>query len=98
MSALTHDQVRHIAKLARITLREEQVERFASELTSILDYVEQLQEVDTKDVKPLKHVTGLSNALRKDERVHEEIDPDALLDASPLPVVEHQIQTDSAHG
>lgn len=98
MSQLTQEQVRHIAKLARLTLSDEQVERFSKELTSILTYIEQLQEVDTTGVTPLAHVTGLSNVFRPDEIAQEVVDADALLNASPLPVLEHQIQTDSAHG
>lgn len=61
------DQVRHIAKLSRLALTEEEEKKFATELSSILTYVEQLQEVDTKDVEPMANITGLSNAWREDE-------------------------------
>lgn len=99
MPALTPDQVRHIAKLARLTLSEEEVEPLAKELTSILSYVDMLQEVDTKGVEPTAQVTGSRNALRADE-LHPSVlaSPDDLLAQSPLPIADHQIETPSAHG
>lgn len=98
MSSLTQDQVRHIAKLARLTLTDDQAERFSKELSSILNYIEQLQEVDTENVEPLAHVTGMTNSFRADEVRQSAADSDSLLETSPLPIIEHQIQTDSAHG
>ena len=98
MPSLTHDQVRHIAKLARLELSDEEVAKYATELTSILGYVEMLQEVDTKDVEPTAQVTGQKNALRADEIRTPLALPDALLATSPLPIAEHQIETLSAHG
>ena len=98
MANLSADDVRHIAKLARLTLSDQEVEKFSKELSSILAYVELLQEVDTKGVEPTAHVTGLSNELREDTVEESEVSVDALLDTSPLPIVDHQIQTPSAHG
>ena len=98
MAKLSSDDVRHIAKLARLNISEDDVERFSKELTSILDYVDMLQEVDTKDTEPTAQVTGLSNAFREDTICETGPEPDALLDTSPLPITENQIQTPSAHG
>jgi len=98
MATLSSDQVRHIAKLARLTLSDAEVKKFCTELTSILSYVERLQSVDTKGVEPLKNVTGQQNAWREDVVSSDETDPDALLACSPLPVVDRQIKTPSAHG
>jgi aspartyl-tRNA(Asn)/glutamyl-tRNA(Gln) amidotransferase subunit C len=99
MPALTPDQVRHIAKLARLELSEEEVASLATELTNILGYVDMLGEVDTKGVEPTAQVTGLHNALREDAlRSVPLADPDVLLATSPLPIVDHQIETPSAHG
>jgi len=98
MSNLTADQVRHIAKLARLNLTDEEVAKFAPELTSILDYIEMLQEVDTKNVEASTQVTGISNGNRIDEIRTDSPDPDALIKTSALPIVDHQIQTPSAHG
>jgi aspartyl-tRNA(Asn)/glutamyl-tRNA(Gln) amidotransferase subunit C len=99
MIQLTPDQVRHIATLARLRLSEEEVTRFTSELTGILQYVEMLGNADTKGVEPTAQVTGQTNALRADEIYATPLaSPDALLGTSALPIVEHQIQTPSAHG
>ena len=98
MVTLTTDQVRHIAKLARLTLSDAEVEKFTTELTSILEYVDRLQKVDTKNVEPLKNVTGQRNAWREDSVTDDGTSPDALLDCSSLPIVDRQIKTPSAHG
>ncbi len=98
MPALTRDQVLHIAKLARLTLRPEEVDTMTSELSSILHYIDVLNDVNTENVEPTAQVTGLENALRDDEVRPSEAAPDALLACSPLPIVEHQIQAPHAHG
>ena len=96
--ALTPDQVRHVAKLARLTLTDAEVEKFTKDLGGIFDLIETLREVDTKDVQPTAQVTGLSNVARADTIRTDAPAPDALLATSPLPVREHQIETPSAHG
>ena len=53
--------------LARIKLTGEEEETPSKDLSSILDFVNQLNEVDTKDVKPIDQVTGLDNIMREDE-------------------------------
>lgn len=98
MAKLTLDQVRHLAKLARLTLTPEEETRFCKELTDILQYVETLQQVNTDGVEALSQVTELENVYRDDCVRQECIPPDAILGCSPLPIVEHQIQTPSAHG
>lgn len=99
MPALTLDQVRHIAKLARLEITDDEAASLATELTSILAYVDMLQEVDTKGVEPTAQVTGMTNAFRADElRGAPLASPDELLGTSPLPIVDHQIETPSAHG
>ncbi|MEK7590964.1 MAG: Asp-tRNA(Asn)/Glu-tRNA(Gln) amidotransferase subunit GatC [Patescibacteria group bacterium] len=98
MTKLTQDQVRHIARLARLRLREDEVEKYANELTKILGFIEQLSEVDTKNVEPTAQVTGMQNRFRDDEMGGIGTSPDALLHVSPLPIVDHQIVTPSAHG
>ena len=99
MPKLTGDEVRHIAKLARLELTDDEVSRFTTELTSILSYIDQLREVDTKDVAPTAQVTGTTNVLRDDVILDPQLaNPDALLGTSPLPIVDHQIETPSAHG
>lgn len=98
MTRLTKEQVRHIAKLARLRLTEDEVSRYSKELTSILQYVNVLQEVDTKGVEATEQVTGRTNALREDAIQNAGTDPDKLLSCSPLPLSDHQIVSPSAHG
>ena len=97
VAQLTHDQVRHIAKLARLRLSDAEVEKFSTELTAILQYVDMLQEVNTEGVPPTEQVTGLSNALRDDVPLQGTLGSD-LLACSPLPIVDNHIETPSAHG
>lgn len=98
MSALTRDQVLHIAALARLTLKEEEVDKMTKELTSILTYIEVLNEVNTTHIEPTAQVTGLTNALRDDTVIPSEAKPDDLLGTSPLPITDHQITAPHAHG
>lgn len=63
---LTRDEVEHLGRLARLALTDEEKERYATELSAILEFVEQLQEVDTTDVEPTSQVTGLEDVYRED--------------------------------
>ena len=98
MTSLSSDDVRHIAKLCRLHLSDAEVEKFSKELTNILTFVEKLKEVDTKKVEPTPQATGLRSVFREDEIAADGPAPDALLSTSPLPIIDHQIQTPSAHG
>ena len=64
---LTLEEIKHIAKLARIELTGEELEKFRSDLAQILGYIEVLKTVDTDGVEPLAQVTGLQNVFREDE-------------------------------
>lgn len=64
---LTEKDVRHIASLANLNLSEAEVEKFRLQLSEILDYVEILSRVDTKNIEPTSQVTGLENVKREDE-------------------------------
>lgn len=59
--------VKHIAKLARLGITEHEEEKFQKELSSILDYVGELNKVDTEGVEPLSGGTDLANVFREDE-------------------------------
>lgn len=63
---LGRDEVMHVANLARLTFSEEELDRFASQLSEILDYVEQLGELDMEGVEPMAHVHDIVNAFRED--------------------------------
>jgi len=64
--ALTKKEVEHIALLARLKITDEEVEKFSHQLSQILEYVEQLQQVNTDGVELTAQVTGLENVLRDD--------------------------------
>lgn len=88
---LTKDQVKHVAALARLGLSDVETEKFQSQLSGILDYVEQLGKVDTEGVLPTAQVTGLLNVTRED--VPDALaDPRELLGCSQLPIEKGQIK------
>jgi len=64
---LSRDDVLHVAHLGRIHLSDDDVAKFADQLSSIVDYVNQLSELDTDGVEPLVHALSLRNVLRADE-------------------------------
>ena len=64
--SVSTEQVRHIARLARIAMSDEEIERLAPELNNILGWVEQLGEVDTDGVEPLATVIDQKLRLRDD--------------------------------
>ncbi|MEK7071691.1 MAG: Asp-tRNA(Asn)/Glu-tRNA(Gln) amidotransferase subunit GatC [Patescibacteria group bacterium] len=64
---LTEEEVKHIAKLARLGLTEKEVEKYQKDLSDILGYVEKLKEVNIEGVEPTSHSVLLENITRKDE-------------------------------
>ncbi|MBC2715355.1 MAG: Asp-tRNA(Asn)/Glu-tRNA(Gln) amidotransferase subunit GatC [Desulfobacteraceae bacterium] len=64
---LTKEEVLHVATLARLNIDESLIDTFADQLGDILEYVETLDRLDTKDVPPTFHAVDKSNAFRKDE-------------------------------
>jgi len=83
MAKLTRDDVFKLAQLARVRLTEDETEHYAEEISSILEYVEQLDSVDTQDLKPTNQVTGLSNVWREDEVIDYGYKPEDLLKNVP---------------
>ncbi|CDO04264.1 aspartyl/glutamyl-tRNA(Asn/Gln) amidotransferase subunit C [Oceanobacillus picturae] len=67
MADISKDQVKHVAHLARLAVTDEEVDKFTEQLSSIITYAEQLNELDTDGVEPTTHVLDLKNVLRKDE-------------------------------
>lgn len=82
---LTKEQVQHIAHLARIELTPEEEERFEHELSAILQFVDQLNEVDTSGVQPMTGGTHLEQVMRKDGEISEYLEHRSarLIDAAP---------------
>jgi aspartyl-tRNA(Asn)/glutamyl-tRNA(Gln) amidotransferase subunit C len=63
---ITTEEVLHVAHLARLEIDAAAVERFAGQIGEILDYVDQLKQVDTRGIKPTTHALALTNAFRED--------------------------------
>ncbi|OGQ99250.1 MAG: asparaginyl/glutamyl-tRNA amidotransferase subunit C [Deltaproteobacteria bacterium RIFOXYD12_FULL_55_16] len=64
---ITPEEVRHVARLARLSLSEAEVEKTTLQLDDILSYVEKLGELDTTGVLPMTHALDIRNAFRADE-------------------------------
>lgn len=64
---ISKNEVQHIAELARIGLTDEELEKYSQDLSGILDWIDQLKEVDISGVEPTKHITGVKNISRQDE-------------------------------
>jgi aspartyl-tRNA(Asn)/glutamyl-tRNA(Gln) amidotransferase subunit C len=79
---LDRDQVLHVAKLARLQLTDDEVERFGGELSKITDWIDKIGELDLDDVNPTSHVVEVENALRADEP-HESLAPEVALASAP---------------
>ena len=78
---LTLEEVKKIAHLSRIELSDSELEKFQKDLSSILDYVEDLKNVDTEGLEIVSSVTGLENVLRADKPVLIDYQEDILSNA-----------------
>ena len=67
MAKLSREDILKLARLAQLKLTDEEIVKFQKEISEILGYVEQLQNVNVKGLKPTYQVTGLKNVTRKDE-------------------------------
>ena len=79
---IDRDQVLHVARLARLRLTDEEIERMTGELSDILEHIEAIQALDLDDVEPTSHVVPLENALRRDEP-RESWDRERVLEGAP---------------
>lgn len=70
---LTKEEVKHIAKLARLGITQKEEERFAKDLSSILDYIEKLKEADVSNIDPMNYSLGIENVMRLDEASEKSI-------------------------
>jgi len=81
---IDRDQVLHVARLARLALSDEEIERMSGELPAILEHVERMNELDLDGVEPTSHVVALENVLRADEP-RPSWDRDRVLEGAPDP-------------
>lgn len=80
--SLTPEQVRKVALLARLDLTPEEEAKFASQLSGILDYFEQLSELDVTDVQPTTRAIDVSNVTRQDQ-LQPHSDREEILEGAP---------------
>ena len=66
MSKLTKEFVMHIADLSRLAFNDEEIEKLTDELNAIVQYAEQLNELDTSNVEPTTHAVNIRNVMRED--------------------------------
>jgi aspartyl-tRNA(Asn)/glutamyl-tRNA(Gln) amidotransferase subunit C len=64
---LEKDEIKHIASLARIGLKEDEIEKHQKEFSVVLDYFKKLENLDTEKVEPIGHITGMHSILRADK-------------------------------
>lgn len=79
---LSNEEVRKIADLAKLELSDEEVGRYAEQLSTILDYFQRLQAVDTSQIEPTASVLPLKNVMRGDEP-GEPLPPDKVIANAP---------------
>lgn len=80
--SISKKDVQHVANLSRLSLTEDEIDVYTSQMNSILDFVEKLNEIDTTDVKPMSHALDIVNAFRDDE-VKESITSELALKNAP---------------
>jgi aspartyl-tRNA(Asn)/glutamyl-tRNA(Gln) amidotransferase subunit C len=64
---IDREQVLHVARLARLRLAEDEIDRMSRELSTVLDHIEKISELDLEGVAPTSHVVEVENVLRPDE-------------------------------
>lgn len=78
---ISKEEVLHVANLARLSLDEAAIERFADQIGTVLEYVDKLNQIDTEGVTPTSHAIFLSNAFREDVVLDHLERDDALANA-----------------
>ena len=63
---ITHEEIKHVAQLARLELSSSEIEKMAGHLDRILGYVDKLSELNTEGIKPTTHALSINNAFRED--------------------------------
>jgi aspartyl-tRNA(Asn)/glutamyl-tRNA(Gln) amidotransferase subunit C len=81
---IDRDQVLHVARLARLRLSDEEVERMTGELSGILEHIDRIGNLDLEGVEPTSHVVALENVLRPDEP-RPSLPQDVALASAPDP-------------
>ena len=82
MKRISSDQVKKVAQLARLELNENEIHKHAEQLEKILDYIKQLEKINTENIPCTTRAIEVVNVFRKDENKNYE-NPDKLLDLAP---------------
>ena len=80
--AISKEDVRYIANLARIGLTDKEIEHFQTQLEGILTYIDQLRKLDVSAIEPTAHVLDVKNVTRPDQ-VRPSLNPKDVLDSAP---------------
>jgi len=83
MAKLTREDILNLARLVRLHLSEDEIVRFQKEVSAILEYATQLQNVDVDRIEPTYQVTGLHTVTRPDEVIDYGLDKESLLKNVP---------------
>ncbi|MCD7740433.1 MAG: Asp-tRNA(Asn)/Glu-tRNA(Gln) amidotransferase subunit GatC [Candidatus Gastranaerophilales bacterium] len=78
---ISTDDVKHVAKLARLELTEDEINKYSKQLGDILKYVEQMNEVDTTGIEPMPHAIPVYNVMREDIVKYEETKEEMMANA-----------------
>ncbi len=79
---ITKEEVLHVANLARLDVDKVLIDKFARQIGTVLEYVDKLKAVDTRDVTPTSHAISLTNAFREDDE-RQSFDSDSALSNAP---------------
>ncbi len=79
---ISEEEVAHVAYLARLRLSDEELRRFTSQLSAVLDHAKDVETLDLEGVEPMTHPLPLENVTRKDE-IHEMVERDSILGQAP---------------
>lgn len=79
--AVTKDDVKHIAALAKLKFSDEELDKFTSQFNEILNYIETLNEINTENIEPMSHPLNSENVFREDILVPGSSTEDALKNA-----------------
>lgn len=83
MTQISQDEVRHLAQLSSLQLTDEEVDDLQHDIGRIINYIEQLSQLDTDKVEPTYQVTGLTNVWREDDVDQGEVTREQLLTLAP---------------
>lgn len=83
MAKITPEDVLKLARLARLSIDDDEVDAYCQDLTSIVDYFDILDKADISGLEPTSQVTGLTNVFRTDEISKQHVTPDRLVEELP---------------